>query len=80
MLPMFLLVAVRGGRRIWIPLPLLLLWPLWLLAWPVWFVLGVFRHSWARPLRMALLASVHMSGLRVDVDTADGDHVHIRTI
>lgn len=80
MLPALLLVGVGRRRRFWIPLPAFLLWPLWLLGWVVWFVFEVFRLPWAEPLALALMIGNHMSGVKVDVDTADGNHIHIRMI
>jgi len=80
MLPALLLVRVGGCRRIWIPVPLLLLWPFWLLGWAAWVALWILRHPWARVLREALIIGACLSGVKVDVDSADGDHVHLRMI
>lgn len=80
MLPTLLLLGIGTRRRFWLPLPAFLLWPLWLLGWPLWFVLWMLRIPWAQPLHMALLLLMHLSGIRVDVDTANGEHIHLRTI
>jgi len=80
MLPVLLLLGIRTRRRIWLPLPTILIWPLWLLGWPLWFVLWILRTPWERPLRTALVLPMHLSGLRVDVETADGEHIHLRVI
>jgi hypothetical protein len=80
MLPALLLVAVGGRRRVWIPLPAFLLWPVWLLGWVVWLALRLLRVPWERPLRAALALAAGLSGLRVDIDTSGGEHIHLRAI
>jgi hypothetical protein len=80
MLPVLLLVGIGGRHPLWIPLPTILLWPLWLLGWTLWLVMWMFRASWQRPLRAALVAGAHLSGLRVDVDSPGGDHIRFRMI
>jgi hypothetical protein len=80
MLPAFLLIGVGENRRFWIPLPLVLLWPFWLLGWLLWIVLLILGIPWAKPLKVALQLAANLSGFRVDVDTADGEHVHVRMI
>jgi hypothetical protein len=80
MLPALLLVGIGGRRRFWIPFPLFLLWPVWVLGWVVWFVLWMFRARWERPLSAALTLAGSLSGLRVDVDSSDQQHVHLRMI
>ena len=80
MMPCLLLLGIGQNRRFWIPLSLLLLWPLWLLGWIVWLPLWLLRVPVQRAVRTGLLIPLHLSGLRVDVDSASGDHVHIRFI
>ena len=80
MLPAFLLLKINKGRRFWIPLPLFLLWPFWLLAWSVWLVLWVFRIPWKGTVRTALMLPIHLSGSQVEVDSSDGAHIHLRMI
>lgn len=80
MLPVLLLVGAGHPRRVWIPVPLFLLWPFWILGWIVWLPVAVTGVRWARSLRMGLMMMAHLSGLRVDVDTAKGDHIHLRTL
>lgn len=79
-MPALLLVGVGHRRRVWIPLPVLLLWPIWPLGWAVWGALRVFGIQWERPLRMALVMGLHLSGVEVDIDSADGARVHLRFI
>ncbi|MDH3214988.1 MAG: hypothetical protein OEN01_01700 [Candidatus Krumholzibacteria bacterium] len=80
MLPAMLLVGLGDRRRFWLPLPTLLLWPIWLLGWVVWLVLWMLRIPWRRPLRAALEVGHCLSGFRVDVNTAAGGRIHLRMI
>lgn len=81
MLPALLLLGIGRRPRLWIPLPiLLLLWPVWILGWFAWLVLRVAQTPQAAPLRTGLTAVAHLSGVRVDVDTKDGDNIHVRLI
>jgi len=80
MLPSLMLLQLGGRHRFWLPLPAVLLWPLWLIGWLFWSVLWICRSPWARSLRSALLVPAHLSGLRVDVDSADGQRIHLRVI
>ena len=80
MLPALLWVGVRRTRLLWIPVPVFLLWPFWLVGWVVWALLRIFQIPWARPLRMALVVGLHLSGVEVDIDSADGDHIHLRMV
>jgi hypothetical protein len=80
MLPVLMLVGVGARRRVWIPLPMVLLWPFWFLGWGVWLLLWVVRASWARPLQGALQLGCSLSGLRVDVESVNGKSVHVRLI
>jgi hypothetical protein len=77
MLPSLFLVGVGRSRRFWIPLPVFLLWPFWLLGWVVWTVFKIANFPWEKPLRTALVIGFHLSGVRVDIDSADGDHIHL---
>ena len=80
MLPAFLLLGVGKMRRPWIPIPLVFFWPFWLLGWVVWLVFGFIGFKWVDKLGLALVLGLRLSGTRVDVDTADGEHVHIRLV
>ena len=80
MLPALVLVGIGRRRRFWIPVPAFLLWPFWLVGWLVWLVFRVFGFPWAQMLRQALLLGVHLSGVQVDIDSADGDRIYIRMI
>jgi hypothetical protein len=81
MLPVLMLVGLGGGRRrFWLPLPTVLVWPFWLLGWLAWGVSWALRAHWQGALRSALVMGAQLSGLRVDVDSADGHHFHLRLI
>lgn len=79
MLPALILVRTGRGRRLWIPLPTILLWPIWVLAWVVWAFSLALRLTWEKPLRMVLLLCLHLSGIRIDIQSNDGPHFHVRT-
>ena len=80
MLPTLLLVGAGSRRRIWIPLPLILLWPFWLLGWAAWVPAWLLRLEWAPALRSGLVLLAQLSGLQLDVDTADGTRIHLRFV
>ena len=80
MLPTLLLLGVGSGRRFWLPLPTFILWPFWLLGWVPWLFLKIAGTSWALRWRTALMLGLALSGLRIDVDAADGTRVHIKLI
>ena len=80
MLPALMIISFGTRRRLWIPLPTILLWPLWLIGWAVWLVLAGLRVPWQKPLRMALVLGAHLSGLRVDVSSVDGQSIYLRMI
>jgi hypothetical protein len=80
MLPAFLLVGVGTRRRVWLPIPVFILWPFWLLGWPVWLAFRIVGFRWAEPLKLALVVGAHLSGTRVDIDASDGEQVHIRMV
>ena len=80
MLPTLLLVGAGSRRRIWIPLPVILLWPLWLLGWAVWAPARLMRLEWAQALRAGLILLAQLSGLRLDVDTTDGTRIRLRFV
>lgn len=80
MLPALLLVGAGSRRRIWIPLPVILLWPFWLLGWVVWAPARLLGLERAHSLRAALVLMAGLSGLSLDVDTADGARVHLRFV
>ncbi|UCH85478.1 MAG: hypothetical protein JSW50_07265 [Candidatus Latescibacterota bacterium] len=72
MLPTLLLVGAGQNRRVWIPIPVLILWPFWILGWVVWLPVAIAGARCAKPLRMALIIMAQLSGLRIDVDSKDG--------
>ena len=80
MLPTLLLVGAGSRRRIWIPLPVILLWPFWLLGWAVWAPARLLRLEWAHALRAGLVLLAQLSGLALDVDTTDGTRIHLRFV
>jgi len=80
MLPTLLLVGIGSRRRFWLPLPTVLLWPFWLLGWVPWALLRITGTPWAARWRMAMMLGWSLSGLRVDVDAADGTRVHIKLV
>jgi hypothetical protein len=59
---------------------LFLLWPLVLLGWGVAGLMFLIRPAEAQKLRVALLVFNELSGLIIDVDTADGEQVRIRLV
>jgi hypothetical protein len=78
MLPAVLLVGAGTRRRFWIPLPVILLWPFWLLGWVVWAPVRLLVPEWAKALRLGLVMLAQLSGLALDVDTNDGTRIHLR--
>lgn len=80
MLPALVLVGIGGRRRLWIPLPIVLLWPFWLLGCAVWLAFWLLRISWEQPLRLALVLATRLSGITVNIDSAKGDRIHVRMI
>ena len=80
MLPTLLLVGVGRRRRISLPVPLILLWPFWLLGWVAWAPARLLRHEWAHALRYGLVVLAQLSGLRLNVDTTDGKRINLRFV
>jgi hypothetical protein len=80
MLPAVLLVGAGPRRRLWIPVPVILLWPFWLLAWVAWAPARLARAEWAERLRAVLILLAQLSGTVVDVKAKDGSHVRLRFV
>jgi len=80
MLPGLVLVGIGRRRRLWLPLPTFLLWPLWLVGWLVWLVLAAVRAPWHKAVHQGLVLGYHLSGLRVDVNSARGHRIYVRMI
>lgn len=80
MLPTVVLVGAGARRRVWIPVPVFLLWPFWLAGWAVWAPARLLRLEWAHGLRAGLILLAQLSGLSLDVDTADGTRIHLRFV
>jgi hypothetical protein len=81
MLPVLMLIGVGRDRWIWIPLPVFLLWPFWLLGWIVWLLMKAAGAPQAKMLRMALILGAQLSGTIVEVDSKKDDTtIHLRMI
>jgi hypothetical protein len=80
MLPSVLLVGAGRRRRIWIPVPVILLWPFWLLGWVVWAAARLLRRPWAHALRAGLTVLAQLSGLQLHAESTDGTRIHLRFI
>jgi hypothetical protein len=81
MLPALLLVGIGHHRRVWLPFPVFLVWPFWLLGWVVWAVFRGLRVPYEKSLKMALVMGAQLSGLRVDLESGtDGGRIHVRMI
>lgn len=75
----------KGTRRIHIPLPLVLLWPLVLLVYSVLFSMFPLlrkeqreQGAWAIA-KISTDAFLHLSGLEVDVESGSG-HVRVKIL
>ena len=80
MLPGLALIRIGRRRSVWIPLPIVLLWPLWLLAWPVWALMWALRIPGHRHLWLLLVLSGRFSGVRLELSSRDGRHILFRLI
>lgn len=86
MIPALAIIGFGRKRMIPLPVPLFLLWPFILLALAVVGLAGWLtrRQPAARSgllvARTALLATFHLSGLRIDVRSRDQDNVYFRFI
>ncbi|MBN2170030.1 MAG: hypothetical protein JW819_01760 [Candidatus Krumholzibacteriota bacterium] len=84
MIPSLLLVGVGRRRRVILPLPVFLLWPLLaLFALAAWILLrlapaGTVTASAARTGLSALAVACQLSGTRIDVRDPDGPQVYLR--
>ena len=61
-----------------LPLPVILLWPLWLLLAALLIPLGALRIEAFAALAATLAIPLHMSGLRVQVEPTIGPTIVIR--
>ena len=80
MLPSIVLIGLDRPKRLWIPIPAFLLWPVWLLGWVVWAVMWLLRIPGHRRLWLLLSLSGRLSGLRLDVKSSSGQRVQVRVI
>jgi hypothetical protein len=91
MWPALLLVGVGRQRRVILPGPLFLLWPLLALGWLVVGVWDLGRLAFLGPerarrpgssasLRAVLVLVAKLSGLSIDVAARDGHGIYIRLI
>lgn len=86
MIPAMAILRIGRGRRLPVPLPLFLLWPLVLLALLLVALAGPLadrRSEAGRRLlaaRLGILALFRLSGLSVDARGSDGREVRIRLV
>ena len=79
-------VRVFGGRRrFFLPLPLFLIWPLYLLAYMIFGLAWLLTPRSAKPAGLtaalaALDAGRRLSGLRVDIQSAQNENIYLRFI
>ena len=78
--PIFILVGF--GRLIWIPLPVILLWPLLILLWMVslgaaFFPKGSNAWSWFVALRGVFAVFAAIRGTRVTILPEEGPRIRI---
>ena len=78
MLPGLVLIGLGSRHRVWIPIPLILFWPFWLVGWVLWVLVAALGASWHRPLREALVMGYHLSGFKMDIKSADGQGIYVR--
>jgi hypothetical protein len=79
-LPTVLLLGAGPRCRIWIPVPVILLWPFWLLGWMVWAPARLLHPERAHALRAGLILVAQLSGLKVDLKTTDGTRIRLRFV
>jgi len=80
MMPAVILVGLGQIRTIWLPLPVFLLWPLWLLGWVFWALMRFLHLPGHRRLWLALSLSGRMSGSSLDIRSREGQRIQIRMI
>jgi len=80
MLPGVALVGLGRRRNLWIPLPIVLLWPFWLLGWLVWVSMKGLQIPGHRQLWLVLSLAGRLSGLRLEVKSRNGRHIQFRLI
>ena len=76
--PFFLLLGIGKQARFPLPIPIVLLGPFVLVGWALLFLVGLFLPPGSRPgrivrfARVALTLTMRLSGLKINVTTADG--------
>ncbi|MBD3236318.1 MAG: hypothetical protein GF330_06430 [Candidatus Eisenbacteria bacterium] len=86
MIPAIAVLRFESARRVWLPVPLFLLWPFYLLAWlcvgVTALVAWIVRRGVHRPARLAFLLAMlwQLSGTLIDVQPREGSAVYIRLI
>ncbi len=71
-----------GGRRIRLPLPLFLVWPLLAVPLLVALLIGLLRRPRAtcRFIPVGVRVFLGLSGLQVDTRSHEGHNIHVRFI
>jgi hypothetical protein len=76
-----MLIGIGKARRLWVPMPLILLWPLWLLGCFVWLIMRAIGLPHEKTFKLALVMATQLSGLRIDVDSDNDDSkFHLRMV
>ena len=66
-----------GPGPLWVPIPLILLWPFFLLALAIGGLVEAIARGTLRGTRALGLAFWHLHGLKVDVRSATGTRVFL---
>lgn len=83
MIPALALIGIGHKRRFYLPIPLILLWPLVFLCFAVVWLAGLFVRRGSEEYRYLAIAwkGLHilcqLSGLRIDVVSRDRHNVFI---
>ena len=80
MIPALLMMRIGRKRRVWLPLPVFLIWPFWLLGWLAWLVTTLFHRATATKIALIQIVFWHMRGLSFDVDDKSGTKIHFKFI
>jgi hypothetical protein len=86
MWPSLLVLGIGRRRRLPVPLPLFLAWPIVGAGWAVVGLAGfVAPGATRRPgafgtLRTGLTLFNQIRGTRIDIDDSNGTHVHLRLV
>lgn len=80
MLPGIALIGVGQQRSLWVPVPVVLLWPLWVSGWLIWAFMRGLHVPGHRQLWLLLSLSGRLSGLRLDIRSKEGPRFQLRLI